>query len=296
MKPYLASLGLLTLLVAFLCASLVSTAASTAADPTPEGGAVALALVPAWSGVSHPVFFGHAGDGSNRAYVVGARGIIYLISNGVVQSTPFLDISPTFGPSPVGLLALAFHPQYKDNGYFYVHYTNTNYTIIARYTANAARTQADPASAQVILQLDRPPYDHVGGMLAFGPDGYLYITIGEGEGPGSPRLNAQNPGLLLGKILRLDVNSTTQPYVVPPTNPFVGNAAYRPEIWGLGLRNPWRHTFDRATGDLYIADVGEDHWEEINFQAAGSAGGQNYGWSRMEGLHCLGASGCTRVA
>jgi glucose/arabinose dehydrogenase len=185
-----------------------------------------------------------------------------------------------------GLLGMAFHPNYSDNGWFFVNYTDMNGdTMVARYTVLADDpNRADPTSAEVILQVDDPYPNHNGGHLAFGLDGYLYIGLGDGGSAGDPHGNGQNTGVLLGKMLRLDLNGAL-PYQIPADNPFVEDDAFRPEIWAFGLRNPWRYTFDRATGDLYIADVGQYLWEEIDFQPADSAGGENYGWSALEGSH-----------
>jgi glucose/arabinose dehydrogenase len=166
-----------------------------------------------------------------------------------------------------------------------VYYTDVDgNVVIARYTTAAGNPdQADPASATTLLHIAHPFANHNGGNLVFGPDGYLYIGIGDGGSQGDPRGNGQNLGVLLGKVLRIDVNG--EPYAVPPDNPFKGQPNARPEIWAYGLRNPWRFSFDRKTGDLYIADVGQDTYEEVDFQPVGSQGGVNYGWSLMEGLH-----------
>ena len=172
-------------------------------------------------------------------------------------------------------------------------------TVVARYRVSAGDNNvADPASEEVILTVPQPFANHNGGQLAFGPeDGYLYIGMGDGGSGGDPFNNAQNPGVLLGKLLRIDVESGAVPYGVPPTNPFLGMISYRPEIWALGLRNPWRFSFDRQAGDLYIGDVGQGDFEEIDFQAAGDPGGQNYGWNIMEGDSCypIGTVGCNRT-
>ena len=181
-----------------------------------------------------------------------------------------------------GLLGLAFHPDFKQNGFFYIHYNNRQgNTVVARYTvSNANPNQADPDSAKILLTLEQPYSNHNGGMLTFGPDGYLYLGLGDGGSAGDPLGAGQNPNTLLGKILRLDINQGAL-YAIPADNPFSagGGAA---EIWVMGLRNPWRFSFDRLTGDLYIADVGQNEWEEINFLPAGSPGGVNFGWNYRE--------------
>lgn len=263
--------------------------AATHAGPFP---AVALTLVA--SGFSQPVLVTHASDGSGRLYVVERAGVIRIVRDGAVEPAPFLDISAlvrTSG-SEQGLLGLAFPPDYPKRRHFYVHYTaksGVGDTVVARYRLGADPDVADPASATVLLRQAQPYANHNGGHLAFGPDGYLYIGLGDGGAGGDPQGNAQNPRTLLGKLLRVDVESGADPYAIPPGNPF-GN-----EIWALGLRNPWRFSFDRAAGDLYIADVGQNAYEEVNVQPAASRGGQNYGWNVMEGMHCYSGAGCDRT-
>lgn len=230
-----------------------------------------------------------ARDGSGRLFVVEKGGTIRIVRNGVVQETPFLDITPLVNSaaSERGLLGLAFHPKYTSTGQFFVYYTEqTGDLIIARYKVSPDPNRADPNSAQQLLRIaHRDAANHNGGNLMFGPDGYLYIGTGDGGGAGDRFGNSQNPGALLAKLLRIDVDSGN-PYGIPKDNPFVNRAGFRPEIWAWGLRNPWRYSFDRATGDLYIADVGQNLWEEVDFQPANSKGGENYGWNRMEGNHC----------
>jgi glucose/arabinose dehydrogenase len=185
-----------------------------------------------------------------------------------------------------GLLGLAFHPDYANNGLFFIDYTDQNgNSVIARYHVSADDpNKADPSSATQLLYVQQPFANHNGGDLAFGPDGYLYAAFGDGGSGGDPQGNGQNPSTLLGSILRLDVNAADG-YAVPDSNPFAGSGSARPEIWAWGLRNAWRFSFDRTTGDLYIADVGQNNWEEVNFQPASSAGGQNYGWNAYEATH-----------
>jgi glucose/arabinose dehydrogenase len=254
-------------------------------DPT----AFSLGLDLVAESLNAPVYVAHAGDGSGRLFVVEKRGTIRIVTNGQLNPTPFLDIRSIVGSraSEQGLLSVAFHPDYASNGFFFVNYTDTNGdTVVARYRVSDDPDLADPASARTILTLDQPAANHNGGLLLFGPDGYLYIGTGDGGRGGDPWGNAQNPQVLLGKMLRLGVDGPG-PYAIPPDNPFVGEPAVRDEIWAVGLRNPWRYSFDRATGDLYIADVGQNKWEEIDFQPADSSGGENYGWNRMEGFHCF---------
>jgi len=244
-------------------------------------------------GFSRPLYLTHAGDGSGRLFVVEQSGQIKIIQDGAIAETPFLDVSSLISPEALGndytergLLGLAFHPDYAENGFFFINYTDrSGNTVVERYTVSADDPNAaDPNSAVQLLYIEQPYRNHNGGHMAFGPDGYLYIALGDGGSAGDPQNNAQNLGTLLGSILRIDVNSD-QGYSIPENNPFVGNADARPEIWAWGLRNPWRFSFDRATGDLYIADVGQGEWEEVNVQPASSTGGENYGWNIYEGSH-----------
>jgi glucose/arabinose dehydrogenase len=260
----------------------------------PSGTTIQLEQVA--SGLTSPVTVTNAGDGSGRIFIVQQTGQIRILSGGTLLPTPFLDISALVSCcGEQGLLGLAFHPDYATNGFFYVDYTNVaGDTVVARYEVSATDPNvADPDSAQTVLTQDQPAANHNGGQLAFGPDGYLYIALGDGGGGGDPQGNGQNLETWLGKLLRVDVNGddfpddTNRNYAVPPNNPFVGIAGGLDEIWAYGLRNPWRCTFDRATGALFIADVGESAWEEINFQPAASGGGENYGWNVLEGMHCF---------
>ena len=283
-----------------------------------------ISLVQLVSGLSLPVHVTHAGDDSGWIFVVEQAGRIRIVRSGSLESTPFLDISPS-GANRVlccgeqGLLSVAFPPGFAGKGHFYVDYTRKpdGATVVARYSVGTDPDLADPNSEQVILTINQPFTNHNGGQLAFGPDGYLYIGMGDGGSAGDPQNNAQDPSSLLGKILRIDVefdvsesspsllapapyvlylpmilSSGTVPYTVPPDNPFVGESGYRPEIWALGLRNPWRFSFDRVTGDLYIGDVGQGAYEEVDYQSASSSGGENYGWRIMEGAHCYNATSC----
>jgi glucose/arabinose dehydrogenase len=254
-----------------------------------------IALLPLVSGVSQPVHVTNAGDGSGRIFVVEQGGRIRIIRNGVLEATPFLDIAGRVGCcGERGLLSVAFPPGYAAKGHFYVNYTDkAGNTVVARYRLTTNPDVADPGSEQVVLTVSQPYPNHNGGQLAFGPsDGYLYIGMGDGGSGGDPENRAQNPAELLGKLLRIDVESGGNPYLVPATNPFTQAIGYRGEIWALGLRNPWRFTFDRLNGDLYIADVGQAEYEEVNYQPGASAGGQNYGWRIMEGLHCYNPANC----
>ena len=251
-------------------------------------------LMPVASGLSNPVDIANAGDNSGRLFVVEQAGNIRIIQNGSLLPTAFLNIQSVvnFGGER-GLLGLAFHPQYASNGRFFVYYTSKPFSgiadgdiVIARYQRSAANPNlADTASGQILLTIPHPVNaNHNGGALRFGPDGYLYAGVGDGGAGDDPPNNAQNRNVLLGKILRLDVNGAS--YAIPPTNPFIGIANVRPEIWAYGVRNPFRFSFDRLTGDFYIGDVGQNAHEEVNRQVAGSAGGINYGWRIFEGLSC----------
>lgn len=259
-----------------------------------------LQIEPVVTGLAAPTSITHAGDGSGRLFVTLRRGQIVILTGGQVLAKPFLDISQLVSccEGERGLLSLAFHPSYAANRYFFVNYTDLNGdTVVARYRASAADpNSANPHSAVIVLNVKQPFANHNGGQLQFGLDGLLYIGMGDGGSSGDPGNRAQNLGVLLGKMLRIRVSvtvSASPPYTVPADNPFVGTIGARPEIWALGLRNPWRFSFDRQTGQLFIGDVGQENWEEIDLQKANSRGGENYGWRLMEGRHCFNpASGC----
>jgi glucose/arabinose dehydrogenase len=230
--------------------------------------------------------------GDPRIFVVEREGRVRIVKDGALLPEPFLDVVPlVVSGGEQGLLSVAFHPGFATNGRFFVYYTGSGGDlVIAEYAVPPATPdRADASSGRVLLSVPhRAATNHNGGQLAFGPDGYLYAGTGDGGGGGDPEGNAQDTSSLLGKLLRLDVDAGS-PYAVPATNP--GFAA--PEIWAYGLRNPWRFSFDRATGDLYVGDVGQNAWEEIDFQPAASAGGENYGWNLMEGDgHCYGGADC----
>lgn len=244
-----------------------------------------VSLEPSYSGFEQPVLAVGAGDGSDRLFVVELTGRIRVVKGGAVLPKPFLDLSDLVSTGGErGLFSVAFPPDHATSGLFYVNYTNVaGDSVIARYRVSADPDVAAPESAEVLLTVEQPYANHNGGQLAFGPDGFLYIGFGDGGSGGDPEDNAQDPASLLGKMLRVDV-SRPGPYGIPLDNPFVGQTAYRAEIWALGLRNPWRFSFDRSTGELYIADVGQSSWEEIDVEPAGT-GGRNYGWNRFEGTH-----------
>lgn len=246
------------------------------------------------TGLVQPTHITHAGDSSGRLFVVEQSGRIRVIRDSVLLAVPFLDIVSRVGCcGERGLLSVAFPPGFGNKRYFYVNYTDrSGNTVVARYRLTANDDIADPGSEEVLLTVLQPFANHNGGLLLFGPDGFLYVGMGDGGSGGDPFNNAQNPSSLLGKMLRIDVESGVIPYGIPPSNPFVANPSFRPEIWALGLRNPWRFAFDPLTEDLYIADVGQNTLEEVNFQPALSQGGENYGWRIMEGTLCFNPNPC----
>ena len=248
-------------------------------------------LVPVAQGLDRPVVITHAGD--DRLFVAEQPGRVRIIRDGAVLSTAFLDIRGRVrSGGERGLLGLAFPPDHAETGRFYVYYTDSGgNSVLSRFSLAGEPDRADPDSEQVLLRQDQPYANHNGGQLAFGPDGYLYFALGDGGSGGDPLRAGQDLSTLLGKLLRLDVAGNE--LAIPADNPFVGVAGARPEIWAYGLRNAWRFSFDRATGDLYIADVGQNAYEEVNLQRAASAGGENYGWNVMEGNGCFQpSSGC----
>jgi glucose/arabinose dehydrogenase len=255
-----------------------------------------LAAQPVATGLTDPVYL-TAPVGDARLFVVEQPGRIRIVKGGQLLPTPFLDISArvAYGGER-GLLSMAFDPGYASNGYFYVYFTNANGDIaIERYGGTVGADVASATPTPVITIAHPGASNHNGGLVTFGPDGFLYAGTGDGGGAGDPSGNAQNLNVLLGKLLRLDVR--TLPYIIPATNPFVNQAGRRGEIWAYGLRNPWRYAFDRhatAPGsDLYIADVGQNLYEEINVGSS-VGGGTNYGWNAMEGKHCYPAgASCT---
>ncbi|HEY6058635.1 MAG TPA: PQQ-dependent sugar dehydrogenase, partial [Candidatus Limnocylindrales bacterium] len=249
-----------------------------------------LTLEPVVNGLQSPIGIVNAGDGSGRLFVIEQAGRIRVVRDGALVDEPFLDIADRVASGGErGLLGLAFHPSFPSDPRLFVDYTDRDgNTVVSSFTVSGGATErADPASERVLLHVDQPFPNHNGGDVVFGPDGFLYITLGDGGSGGDPQGNGQRKDTLLGKILRIDVNATTgsRPYAIPPDNPFADGGG-EPEIWAYGLRNPWRISFDRATGDLWIGDVGQGAWEEIDRERAGSPGGSNYGWNVMEGNHC----------
>jgi glucose/arabinose dehydrogenase len=287
------------LALALAATSLFSLHASAGAVPKALDWPL-IQLTPLTSGVIQPVYVTHAGDGSGRIFIVERAGRIRIYANGTLAATPFLSITDRVESGYIerGLLSVAFPPNYAARQHFYVYYTKPDGAlVIARFGLTGNPNVANAASEHVILKIDHPTnLNHNGGQLQFGPaDGYLYLATGDGGSGGDPPNNAQTPSVVLGKMLRLDVE-TGNPltYTVPPSNPYTQTAGYRPEIWALGLRNPWRFSFDRLTHDIYIGDVGQQDVEEIDRQPASSPGGENYGWHILEGNSCYSPpSGCS---
>lgn len=247
-------------------------------------------------GLDRPIQVVDPADGSNRLFIVEQGGTIRVVRDDDLLAVPLLDLSDLVSCcGERGLLSMAVHPDFAENGLFVVSYTDINGdTVIASYRApEASPDVADPETGERILAVEQPASNHNGGLVLFGPnDGYLYIGLGDGGGGGG--LNSQDLGTLLGKMLRIDIDDSEpgHPYAIPSDNPFVTTDGAHPEIWALGLRNPWRFSFDRVTGDLWIGDVGAGSYEEVNFQPAVSSGGENYGWNLMEGPDCRTGSDC----
>jgi glucose/arabinose dehydrogenase len=276
---------------------LPSTACGRSGDGTsgPSEGTAPVALQLVASGLNFPLYL-TAPPGDPRLFIVEKGGTIRIVKDGALLPTPFLDITPKVSTGgEQGLLGLAFDPSYAASGRFIVHYTdvNGNTTVSAFHVSAGSPDQADPASETILLTVPQPFDNHNGGQILFGPDGKLYLGLGDGGSENDPDGRGQSLTDLLGDIVRVDVTDGSG-YTVPADNPFVGRTDARPEIWSYGLRNPWRFSFDAATGDLYIADVGQDQWEEVDVAPAaqGAGRGANYGWSVMEGMHCFGGASC----
>lgn len=300
------------LTAAVLCLATVSRAAEPDTSPLP------LEVVPAFPNLEvtgwefeqngkiapiRPILLTNAGDGSNRLFVPTEQGTIHVFDNkpDAKATRIFMDLSSKVSykdnENEEGFLGMAFHPKFKQNGHFFVYYTTKDAphtSVISRFTANADRTQADPKSEVEIMRIPQPFWNHNGGTLCFGPDGYLYIGLGDGGAGNDPLNHAQNLQTWLGSILRIDVDKKDGPrnYAIPADNPFIGRVANKqliaqPEIYAYGLRNVWRMSFDRETGDFWVADVGQNLWEEINIVTKGG----NYGWNLREGLHPFAPNG-----
>lgn len=273
------------------------------ADPTPEPthetpgfdlDTFEITLEEFATGLEMPVGIIAVPDGSDRLFIVEKSGTIAILLDGEVSPEKLLDIRDRVNADAPeqGLLGLALHPSFAENGLLYVNYTDQHGdTVVSRFQANDARDQADSGGEMVLLQIEQPANNHNGGNLEFGPDGYLYIGTGDGGGSGDTFDQAQNGQTLLGAMLRLDVDGG-EPYAIPADNPFIDDPDVLNEIWAIGLRNPWRYSFDSETGDLFIADVGQNRIEEINLQPADSTGGENYGWPMMEGSECFESDSC----
>jgi glucose/arabinose dehydrogenase len=273
-----------------------SACSETGPSGPPVGTGVGLQeVVP---GLSFPLYLTAPAADFTRLFVVEKTGRIRIVKDGLLLPDPFLDLSSHVSTGgEQGLLGLAFDPDYPATGRFLVHYTGLDgNTALSRFQVSADPDRADPASEQVIFTAIQPFSNHNGGQVVFGPDGFLYLGLGDGGASGDPNGNGQNLSEPLASILRLDVRSG-DPYTVPPDNPFVGNPNALPEVWSYGLRNPWRFSFDRANGDLYIADVGQNQREEVDVSTAAEGGGRgaNYGWSIMEGSQCFGGAGCDQT-
>jgi glucose/arabinose dehydrogenase len=273
--------------------ALLACASAESRDP-PASAANGLGVRVVVSGLRHPVYLA-APDGDARLFVVEQAGRIRIVRGGRLLATPFLDITDRVrSGGEQGLLSIAFHPRYRSNGFLFVNYTDLQGdTRVERYRVGSDPDRADASSARRLLHIEQPYANHNGGHMLFGPDGMLYVGIGDGGSGGDPHGNGQNRGSPLGKLLRIDVDHG-EPYGIPAGNPFAGRAGMRPEIWAWGLRNPWRFCFDPPTGLLYIADVGQNRWEEIHVAPADRAG-LNYGWNIMEGAHCYRAPRCDRA-
>lgn len=270
---------------------------------SPPGGAfdaarVAVTLEPIVGGLEDPLAVTHAGDGGGRLFVAQQGGQVRIVDGGRLAARPFLDIADRVrSGGERGLLGLAFHPAYPDDPRLFVDYTDENGdTRVSSFEVDPADpARADPDSEVRLLFVEQPFPNHNGGALAFGPDGFLYVATGDGGSGGDPQGFGQRLDTLLGKVLRIDVDRTEgeRAYGIPADNPFARRAGAAPEIWLYGLRNPWRMAFDRATGDLWLGDVGQGAWEEVDVARAGAGGGANYGWNTMEGNHCFRPpSGC----
>ncbi len=267
-------------------------------EPAPEAeGQVPVRLQAVATGLDFPLLVTSPPGDTRRLFVVEKGGRIRVVEDGRLLAVPFLDLSSEVSKGgEQGLLGLAFHPRYGSTGRFFVNYTDgAGDTRVVRFQVSSDPNVADPASATLVLAVDQPYPNHNGGHIAFGPDRFLYVGLGDGGSGNDPQGHGQNVGTLLGALLRIDVDRTGQgrAYTIPPDNPFVGRAGARPEIWSYGLRNPWRFSFDRETGDLYIGDVGQNAREEVDVSVGPQAGrGLNYGWAIMEGTLCRDAAGC----
>jgi glucose/arabinose dehydrogenase len=272
-------------LAVVLCLIADSTSTTIAADVSIRSAEAGIELAPLVAhGLQSPLFLTHAGDGSGQLFVVEQGGTVRIIVGGILQDAPFLDLRDRLWTkgNEQGLLGLAFHPDHRKNGRLFANYNRKEdgATVVAEYTRRGRSRQVLAETERILMVVPQPYLNHNGGMLTFGPDGFLYIGRGDGGSKGDPQNRAQNLQELLGKILRIDVDQG-RPYAIPPENPYASGGG-RPEIFAFGIRNPWRFSFDRETGMLWLADVGQWKWEEIDLVVAGG----NYGWRIMEGAHC----------
>jgi glucose/arabinose dehydrogenase len=287
-------------LVAIIALFALSVAALGAPSPA-RGSDISILLGKLADGLRPLTQVTNAGDGTNRLFLVEKRGTIRVYQNGALRSGYFMDIrSKVEDNGERGLLGLAFHPDFETNHRLFVFYTrNGGDVVVSRYTTNAAGTDVIESSHSPLMLIEHSAQsNHNGGSIAFGPDGYLYVGVGDGGGAGDPGNDAQQPSKNgLGKIHRMDVNGTGRGpfdrYSIPPSNPLAGGKAANDTVWAWGLRNPWRFSFDRSTGAFFITDVGQNRYEEINREPAGFGGGRNYGWRVYEGRHCYSASSCS---
>jgi glucose/arabinose dehydrogenase len=275
-------------------ATLLATAFACGSEPPSSPAELEIGLEPVATGLAFPLAL-TAPPGDPRLFIVEKDGRIRIVRDGALLERPFLDVSSLVSRgSEQGLLGLAFDPDYSSNGRFFVNYSDTEGdTRVVAYRVSGDPDLADAATAEILLTIEQPFSNHNGGHLTFGPDGFLYIAMGDGGSGGDPQGNGQDRLDLLGSLLRIDVRGASG-YTIPPDNPFAGMADARPELWDIGLRNPWRFSFDRGTGDLYIADVGQNEREEINVALASTGGGHgaNYGWNIMEGTACFVGTEC----
>ena len=289
--------ALTSILALGLLASLPGACGSDTATPAgPPDGTLAVGLQEVVSGLDFPLYLTAPAGDAGRLFIVEKGGAIRIVKDGTLLPTAFLDLAGRVATgAEQGLLGLAFDPGYADNGRFVVHYTDVSgNTVVSMFrVADGDPDRADPASETIVLTAEQPFPNHNGGQILFGPDGMLYVGLGDGGGSGDPGGRGQSLSDLLGVILRVDVASGTG-YTVPPDNPFVGRTDARPELWSVGLRNPGRFTFDPAPGDLSIADVGQPAWEQVDVvsAAAGAGRGANFGWSSTEGRHCYADASC----
>ncbi len=288
--------------VAALVLALAATLVALAGPLAASAASFSIRLSLGASGLSPLTQVTNAHDGTNRLFLVERRGTVRSYRNGVIQPGYFLDLRSIVEDdgSERGLLGLAFDQQFRTNHALYVYYTRVGGDIVVRrYTANSTRTRVSTSTARNVMVIEHSARaNHNGGAMAFGPNGYLYIGVGDGGGAGDPDRNGQSRAKnLLAKVLRINVHGTGAGlygrYSIPPSNPFAGARYGRDEVWAYGLRNPWRISFDRGTGRLFIADVGQSRWEEIDREPSGYAGGRNYGWNVMEGKHCYASTTCS---